>query len=87
MKICTTCKTTKSLESFSNDSRRPSGKNPQCRECQYSAKKNKRDTNKAKAIQYLGGKCKRCGIESDYHDIYDFHHRNPNEKDAKPNHH
>lgn len=39
-------------------------------------------TNKLKAIEYLGGKCKRCdGVFPHY--IYDLHHRNPNEKDSK----
>jgi len=41
-------------------------------------------SNKAKAIEHLGGKCKRCNIKSEYHDIYDFHHRDPNEKEAEP---
>ena len=86
MKTCTTCKAAKSLESFNNDARRPSGKNPQCKQCQYDAKKKVRDANKAKAIEYLGGACNRCGIQSEYHDIYDFHHRDPSEKEAKPNH-
>jgi predicted HNH restriction endonuclease len=84
MKTCTTCKTAKPLTGFAVDKRRQDGKNPQCRQCQYDAKKIKRDANKAKAIEYLGGKCKRCGVESQYHDIYDFHHTNPIEKEAEP---
>jgi hypothetical protein len=86
MKTCTTCKIVKPLTSFNNDCRRPSGKNPQCKQCQYDAKKKVKDLNKSKAIEYLGGKCKRCEIESKHYDIYDFHHRNPDEKEAKLNH-
>ena len=84
MKTCTTCKLEKPLDGFSNDARRPDGKNPQCRQCQYDAKKKVQNANKAKAIEHLGGKCKRCNIKSEYHDIYDFHHRDPNEKEAEP---
>lgn len=85
MKTCTTCKTAKSLDSFNNDARRSSGKNPQCRQCQNDAKKKKRATNKLKAVNYLGGKCKRCDIKSNCLDIYDFHHRDPNQKEESLN--
>jgi len=85
MKICTTCSLTKLPEQFANDKRRPTGKNPQCRKCQSAAKKKKRANNKANAVEYLGGKCKRCRIESKCLDIYDFHHRNPEEKEFSLN--
>lgn len=35
---------------------------------------------KLKAIDYLGGKCSECGITG-VPAIYDFHHRDPKEKD------
>ena len=36
--------------------------------------------NKLKAIEYLGGRCFKC--EGVFHpSVYDFHHRNPEEKD------
>lgn len=38
---------------------------------------------KLEAIEYLGGKCKRC--EGLFHPaVYELHHRNPNEKDRDP---
>ena len=85
MKICTTCHKEKSFEEFSPDKRRFDGRNPQCRRCQLDAKKRKRAFNKAKAVEYLGGKCLQCGIISSCLDIYDFHHRNPNEKEKSLN--
>ena len=85
MKICTTCKIAKPNEGFAIDKRRQTGRNPQCRRCQLDAKKLKRANNKAKAVEYSGGKCKRCGIISKCLDIYDFHHRNPLEKESSLN--
>jgi hypothetical protein len=34
----------------------------------------KRKENKIKAVEYLGGFCKRCGLKSEIMAIYDFHH-------------
>lgn len=43
-----------------------------------------RALNKAKAVEYLGGKCVHCGLVSDKLCVYDFHHINPKEKEADP---
>jgi len=32
------------------------------------------------ALSYLGWECKMCGLQSDYPEVYDFHHLNPDEK-------
>lgn len=38
---------------------------------------------KIKAVEYLGGRCNRCG--KDWHpSIYEFHHRDPTTKDRDP---
>ena len=37
--------------------------------------------NKDRAIDYLGGKCKDCGNVFLVQAVYDFHHKNPEEKD------
>lgn len=36
----------------------------------------KRKLNKIRAINYLGGVCKECGLKSNIYWIYDFHHCN-----------
>lgn len=36
---------------------------------------------KQRLIEYKGGKCSRCGYNKDCPPAYDFHHRNPKEKD------
>lgn len=43
-----------------------------------------RATNKAKAVKYLGGCCKHCGLVSTYLGVYDFHHIDMSEKEADP---
>ena len=44
----------------------------------------RRVDNKYKAIEYLGGKCYDCGLVSNFRAVYDFHHRNPEEKEFDP---
>ena len=39
--------------------------------------------NKARAVEYLGGKCEDCGGVYPQQ-VYDFHHRDPKEKDISP---
>jgi len=40
-----------------------------------------RDNAKQKAVDYLGGACKDCGLKTDILAVYDFHHRDQTEKD------
>ena len=46
--------------------------------------KARRKENKIRAVNYLGGECERCGLTSPYYSVFDFHHRNPEEKEADP---
>jgi len=36
---------------------------------------------KLQCVEYLGGVCIRCGLKTVHIEVYDFHHRDPNEKD------
>lgn len=36
--------------------------------------------NKRRAVQYKGGKCHRCGLETEYDAVYDFHHLDTSSK-------
>ena len=38
---------------------------------------------KRRLIKYKGGKCTKCGYNKDVPGAYDFHHRNPKEKDFR----
>ena len=39
---------------------------------------------KLDAVEYKGGKCQRCGYDK-YADVLEFHHRDPNVKEASWN--
>lgn len=42
--------------------------------------KQRRKTLKIQCVNYLGGACNKCGLDTDCLDIYCFHHRNSAEK-------
>lgn len=42
-----------------------------------------RQNTKIKLIEYKGGKCIKCGYSKNYPSVYDFHHRNPEEKEFR----
>jgi hypothetical protein len=41
-----------------------------------------RMANKKRAIEYLGGKCADCGLKTDFISVYDFHHKEAEDKEA-----
>ena len=51
-----------------------------CRKCSSENKRNKRNTLKIQAVEYLGGECSVCGYNKCINAL-EFHHRNPDEKD------
>jgi hypothetical protein len=49
---------------------------------QYRNKtKQLRKLNKQRAVEYLGGACKHCGLRTDKYSVYDFHHLDPTAKE------
>jgi len=84
-KVCSLCKEDKAASLYANDTRHSDGLSSQCRRCQLDAKKVKRIQNKYKAVEYKGGCCNRCGQMFECLDVYDFHHRNPSEKEQSLN--
>ena len=42
---------------------------------------NWRNRTKIRLVEYKGGKCLKCGFDKPLPYAYDFHHRDPNEKD------
>lgn len=51
-----------------------------CRRCNVEAVQKRRKRIKEKAVEYKGGKCKKCGYNKCV-DAFDFHHRDPRQKD------
>ena len=43
--------------------------------------RNKRKLAKEKAVQYMGSKCHHCGWCFEVLDVFEFHHKDPSEKD------
>ena len=52
-----------------------------CKACRVDAVTRRRKKVKQMSVEYKGGKCFDCGFESDYYDVYDFHHLDPSKKD------
>ena len=80
MKVCTQCKLEKPITDFYKQADR-STRSSFCKPC-----KNKYDVlrfveKKKKAISYKGGCCNHCGYDR-YYGALQFHHLDPNEKEA-----
>lgn len=51
-----------------------------CVKCYIDRQRNNRRNKKLKAIEYMGGKCCRCGYNKSPSAL-DFHHKDPSQKD------
>ena len=40
-----------------------------------------RNKKKKLLVEYKGGKCEHCGFKTDIMSVYDFHHKDPSQKD------
>lgn len=52
-----------------------------CISCRIKYTNERSRSIKAQCVEYLGGKCKKCGLKTENYEIYDFHHRDPSQKD------
>lgn len=57
-----------------------------CKKCHTMEVHQYKRLMKAKAVEHLGGKCVDCGITGSSW-IFDFHHKDPNEKEWSWGHH
>lgn len=53
---------------------------PTCRHIVDEKLRKMRIKRKLEAVQYKGGRCSDCGLESAFMSVYDFHHLTPSEK-------
>lgn len=81
IKICNKCGK-ENPHRFISDSRNTNGGYYQkhCQYCHNATSVIRYRELKMQAINYLGNKCFDCGIQDSCIDIYDFHHRNPEDK-------
>jgi hypothetical protein len=77
---CIECNIIKPLSEFYSGGRRK-----RCRKCMSVSSKNRVRKNKILAVDYLGGKCIKCGYNSCM-DAMEFHHKDPEEKEDGINH-
>ena len=42
-----------------------------------------RINNKKKCVEFFNGICCDCGLKSEYYDVYDFHHVDPDNKEKE----
>jgi predicted HNH restriction endonuclease len=97
LKKCTECKIEKELDQFYNSKAGKYKKTSKCKVCLDIANKkwdiankernskykyDRRQNIKKQLFDYLGGKCKICGL-IDHMSCYDFHHVNPQEKEKE----
>lgn len=67
---------------------RPNGEKERhkwCKDCFKDDIEERRKTKKAMSVEYLGGKCIKCGYDKNYASL-EFHHRESEEKEWQLNH-
>ena len=79
-KACPKCKILKQFSEFYFRDKSKTSPSSFCKLCMDSTTLDKQRLRKQQAVEYLGGKCQRCGY-SIYIGALEFHHRDPNEKD------
>lgn len=83
VKRCSTCGKELPIEEFYLQQDHKDGVMSMCKACFNAYCVERWRLRKRKYVQYLGGRCECCGIsltDSNYA-IFDFHHRNPTEKE------
>ena len=86
-KICTTCNLDKPLDEFYNQTDRKNGSSS-CKTCFNIYCGQRWIRTKIKALEYLGSKCLDCSnsYPNQPYVIFDFHHRDPTQKDVMWDH-
>lgn len=78
-KTCSRCKESKTITEFYKDGSK-AGYRYICKVCDKARILNIQRESKKKWVEYLGGKCSRCGY-NEYYGALDFHHLDPTKKD------
>ena len=85
---CNMCKQNLPISEFTKCKAGRNGINSNCRKCRAKKSKSKlpelnqkKWINKAKLVMEFGNKCSKCGAKNLPLSCYDFHHKNPGEKE------
>lgn len=73
IKKCNKCKIEKDINEFNKKYSGKQQRQTYCKTCWQKINTERQILKKEKAIQYLGGKCRKCGFVGPY-PCYDFHH-------------
>ena len=77
--MCRRCDTIKEAKDFYKR-RKGTDLSPYCKTCTKNQTVERQRRLKQEAVNYLGGKCQRCGYDK-CQAAFDFHHRDPSEKE------
>lgn len=77
-KTCRTCEEEKPIAGFYEKSDRDGHYN-QCKTCRNKSKSKRGRKYKKQLVEYLGGRCEKCGYDKCYSAL-EFHHKNPSKK-------
>lgn len=82
-KCCSKCKKEKPLTDFYKRKAAKDGVNSWCKECFNKSCIERWIRRKIEMVKHYGGKCLDCSItlEDSHYSIFDFHHRDPSQKD------
>lgn len=83
---CTRCKHTQHEDNFYKASGKQylphwNIRDSMCKPCRSAYATERRVKIKQMAVEYLGGSCQRCNLTTTKYCVYDFHHRDPSQKD------
>ena len=82
-KVCNRCLTTKPIEKFSRKRDNRDGRKNTCSSCDALKTLERKENNRLKIKEYLGGEyiCTKCGYTYHSLNVFDFHHIDPTNKD------
>jgi hypothetical protein len=78
---CVECKEIKLVEDFVEDKRRREGITNICKTCRSDKTRSRIEIFNKQAVLEMGGKCEICGLETEWYEVYHFHHNDPTQKD------
>ncbi len=84
LRTCARCKERKPVEDFYYKPSKAGNSHSYCKRCLNAYTTDRFRSRKKQGVEYLGGRCADCGGIFPYY-VYDFHHRDPAQKDMQFN--